>query len=55
MLLIIETCDGEVVNVQNLPDGWDYEVHDYAKEPDDCVCATTPNSNADCPIHGTLD
>lgn len=41
MLLIIETCDGEVVNVQNLPEDWDYEVHDYAKEPDDIIQKAT--------------
>ena len=41
MLLIIETCDGEVVNVQNLPEDWNYEVHDYADDPDDTLVAAS--------------
>lgn len=31
----VRTCDGTVVGVEGLPDGWDYECSDMADDPDD--------------------
>lgn len=35
--LTIEVCGGVVQSVLGLPDDWQYEVHDFDDDPDDCV------------------